>query len=456
VITHSLSIQSKLRFTRVLGGAALLLASTAHAQEATPAPAPAPAAAEPAKPADASGGFSFGFSSSDGASADADADANAPEAAAPAADGAGEPQVSDGGPLGQMSFMAFVDANYAYSTQRSGSAQPVHRAYETNTGDFATHNGFNLSWFGVDVGYETGDIWESGTVGATGSLRFGSAVPVYMAGNQTDLGIENLTQAYATWKPNPCWTLDFGQFNTIYGGEVTESWKNLNYTRGGLYYLMQPFFHTGMRASYTLNEDLTFTGLVVNGVNNTVDTNGSPSVGLQIAHSGEKHLVSAGYLGALGPKSDHGNFDNFFDVVGALYLDKFTLMLNADLAFSLFRAIDTDAAGRIIRVIDTPTYGGVALTAGYQFTPQFGAAIRGEFLQDTHNRLYQFRRDKRVNLTTATLTLDAKPVEGADNFIIRWDNRLEVSNHDIFATKKGAETEKYFESIVGVVVHTND
>jgi hypothetical protein len=447
----------------------MLLASAAHAQEAAPTPAPAtpapaaepaPAApapaAEPAKPAEASGGFSFGFSSSDGASADANANASAPEAAAPAAEDAGEPQVTEAGPLGQMSFMAFVDANYAYSTQRSGSAQPIHRAYETNTGDFATHNGFNLSWFGVDVGYETGDIWEGGTVGATGSLRFGSAVPVYMAGNATDLGIENLTQAYATWKPNPCWTLDFGQFNTIYGGEVTESWKNLNYTRGGLYYLMQPFFHTGMRASYTLNEDLTFTGLVVNGVNNVVDTNGSPSVGLQISHSGEKHLVSAGYLGALGPKSDHGNFDNFFDLVGALYIDKLTLMLNADLAFSLFRDIDTDAAGRIIRVVDTPTYGGVALTAGYQFTPQFGAALRGEFLQDTHNRLYRFRRDKRVNLTTATLTFDVKPVEKADNFVIRWDNRLEVSNHDIFSTKSGNIKDKYFESVVGVVVHTND
>jgi hypothetical protein len=70
--------------------------------------------------------------------------------------------------------------------------------------------------------------------------------------------------------------------------------------------------------------------------------------------------------------------------------------------------------------------------------------------------LYRFRRDKRVNLTTATLTFDVKPVEKADNFVIRWDNRLEVSNHDIFSTKSGNIKDKYFESVVGVVVHTND
>ena len=52
--------------------------------------------------------------------------------------------------------------------------------------------------------------------------------------------------------------------------------------------------------------------------------------------------------------------------------------------------------------------------------------------------------------------MDVKPVEDADNFVIRWDNRLEVSNHDIFTSKKGNGTEKYYESVLGVVVHTND
>jgi len=464
VITRFLlNIHSAHRNVCALGGLALLVsASAARAQGAAPAgPAPAapptaePAPAEPApaeKPAKASGGFSFSLGG-DGASADADAEATAPEGDVDAEAAATDEAAADENGL---TFMAFADANYAYSTQRSNSAQPVHRAYETNTGDFLTHNGFNLSWFGVDAGYQTGDIWEGGTVGITTSLRFGSAAPVYMAGNQTDLGIENLTQAYATWRPNPCWTLDFGQFNTIYGAEVTESWKNLNYTRGGLYYLMQPFFHTGLRASYTLDESVTFTGMLVNGANNVIETNDSPSWGLQVSHATDDYSVAAGYFGATGPQSDTGNFDNFFDLVGSVSIDKLTLILNADLAFSLFRETDFDAAGRILRVVDTPTYGGVALTAGYQFTPMFGAALRGEFLQDTHNRLYRFNRAEKVNLTTVTLTLDVKPVEDADNFVIRWDNRLEVSNQDIFANKSGNSTEKYYESVLGVVVHTND
>ncbi|HTM44805.1 MAG TPA: outer membrane beta-barrel protein, partial [Polyangiaceae bacterium] len=393
----------------ITGAALVLLASLAHAQGMTESAAQPPA---------------------DQPSADQSPAPAAPTPPDQAEAAAAEKQESAS--ESNLHLSAFVDANYAYTTAHSNTPVAAHRAFEANTGDALTHNGFNLSWFGVDANYDDGKI------GATGSLRFGTAVPVYLGGNKTDLGIENLTQAFATWHPYDKLQLDFGQFSTIYGAEVAESWKNLNYTRGALYFLMQPAWHTGMRVIYTPISALTVTGLVVNGANTVVDDDSAPSLGLQLAYAPtQRFSLNAGYLGAVQPKSSGDNFDNLFDLVSTVHAGDFTLILNGDLAFSQRTAQDFNAAGAPIRTISTPTYFGGSLALGYQFSHLFGAALRGEFLQDHHNRLYRYNNVKRVNTGTVTATLDLKPIEKSDNLVIRWDNRIEASNHDIFANKSG-------------------
>jgi hypothetical protein len=350
-----------------------------------------------------------------------------------------------------LNFFVFADAHYAYTTARSGTSVAKHRAYEANAGDLLTHNGFNLSWLGIDAHYDGGEI------GATGSLRFGSAVPVFYGGNVSSLGIENLTQAYASWRPADRWELDLGQFSTIYGAEVSESWKNLNYTRGALYYLMQPFWHTGLRTSFAFSDSLSVTGLVVNGVNTIVDDNDTPSLGLQLAYSKDDLFsVSAGYLGALRPNTDGSSFHHFFDLVASLSLQDFTLLFNGDLSFTPNAAIDRNTAGEVIRIVETPVFWGLSLTAGYKLSEFFGVALRGELLDDTKNRLYAFERAKDVKLVTLTGTIDVKPISGFDNLIVRWDNRFESSNRRIFFDKDAQTSKGYFESVLGVVVKTDE
>ena len=52
----------------------------------------------------------------------------------------------------------------------------------------------------------------------------------------------------------------------------------MNYTRGVLYWVAEPQFHTGLRASYQLTDEVTFRLMAVNGWNNTIDNNSaSPS-----------------------------------------------------------------------------------------------------------------------------------------------------------------------------------
>ena len=213
---------------------------------------------------------------------------------------------------------AFVDANYAYQTQARGTPSPFHRAYafnnySTEDGAALAQNGFALSFAGIDASYDAGQL------GATISLRAGPSVLIFYGRDAGQFGLDNITQAYATWTPTPALSIDFGQFNTIFGAEVAESWQNLNYTRGALYYAMQPFWHTGLRATVTPSDQVAITGMVVNGVNSAHDDNDSPSLALQLSLTpNEVFSMALGGFVTLQPSSDGGQFDNFFDLVASL------------------------------------------------------------------------------------------------------------------------------------------
>jgi hypothetical protein len=85
-------------------------------------------------------------------------------------------------------------------------------------------------------------------------------------------------------------------------------------------------------------------------------------------------------------------------------------------------------------------------------------AARGEYLLDDAN----FDRGDldRWKLFTFTLTADFKPLPHVPHLIIRWDNRWEESNQDVFGgnARRTADTaddsyeDVWFESVVGVVV----
>jgi hypothetical protein len=387
------------------------------------APAPAPVAAEPAPAAEPA----------------AVADAAAAEAAEAPAE-----ETSTG-----LTWNLFVDGSYSYTTARSGTAVPAHRAWEGNSFNSTTgrvaNNGFNLHWLGLDASYDAGDF------AATGSLRFGTAVPVYYGANRSDLGTENLTQAYVSWRPADKLNLDLGQFNTIYGAEVAESWKNINYSRGALYYAMQPSHHTGLRINYAISDAVGINGLIVNGANTVVDDNDKPSVGLQIAATpSDSFSLYAGYLGAFEPSTDVDPFSHFFDLVATVKAGDLTLVLNGDYDIHV-DAIPTATGG-----FGNAAFFGVSAAAGYAINDMWGLGLRFEHLGDSDNTLYAVPTASDVSVNTLTGTIEVKPVKGVANLIVRWDNRLEFASEEIFFNKDSGTTKKWFGSILGVVVQTNN
>jgi hypothetical protein len=286
---------------------------------------------------------------------------------------------------------------------------------------------------GLDVGY-SGDKW-----GVTTSLRFGPSVPKFYGADASIVGLGSIVQGYVTWAPMDSLTLDFGQFGTPFGAEVAESWVNLNYTRGALYYAMQPFWHTGLRAAFAFSDAVTLKALIVNDANQiTLNPASSAQGGLQLAIAAGDLGLYLGTLQTLG-EANFSGFDRFFDLVVSYAPGNATIIANADLNIS------DDAA-----VAD---WFGASLALGYDFTEMFGASIRGEILDPNIDN------SAGDEYLTGTLTLKVKPVPGVENVVLAWDNRIEAgldgTGASYWVDGAGAATDFYFQSTIGLAMHTS-
>jgi hypothetical protein len=420
-----------------------LAALPLHAQESTPS---AETAAQSTPSADSA-------PSAGTPPADAAAAAASPAAPTPA-EAPGEPAEEAKSPAIQLAL--FADTYVSYNSSKAGTPVPYHRAYDNNTpydsvtdfptGDngepapLASRNGFGLSFVGLDASFD------AGKVGATAQLRFGPSVPIYYGSDTGAAGIDAFLGGFVTIKPTSSVTIDAGYFPTIYGAEVAESWRNLNYSRGGLYYAMQPFYHFGAKAALALSDSLTLRALVANGANNVADENDSPAFGLQLAGTGLGGGLLDFALGGFyesGPDSSWG-IESLIDVVVTLHLGPATLLLNGD--YNINRgddSLDDGEAGA-----EDTSYYGIMGTLAYPLTDQVGVAVRGEYLVDSDNAVWSVPDAEDLNVTTLTGTLDLKLL---DHLIVRPELRYEMASEEIYADTDGEGIKTWYSGMIGVV-----
>ena len=104
------------------------------------------------------------------------------------------------------------------------------------------------------------------------------------------------------------------------------------------------------------------------------------------------------------------------------------------------------------------------MIADYRVTERLGIGARGEYLRDDAD----YGGGDQWDLLTGTLTFDVQltaPGDAGDDsplLVLRWENRWEQSNQDIFgADSRGTTdtvddryTDTWFESVFGVVFTT--
>lgn len=339
-----------------------------------------------------------------------------------------------------FSHRTFVDAYYMFNTNLPDDA------VRATSYRFADYHGFGLTFAGLDLAYNAEQV------GATISVRYGAG-----ANDLTGFGVNldgpdetpNLAQAYVSWMPASSFTLDVGQFGTIYGAEVAESWQNLNYTRGAVFYTLQPFYHLGARAAVALSDSLGLSFLVTNGQGaKRHDGNEVPSLGAQLAVTPSDDMsLFVGYFTGANAPDDNGDWDHLIDVVFTMTSGDFSLVGNFD--FNYFAVADNFNMG-------------ISLAAGLKFTEMLEMALRGEFLYgalgqgvDPMTGLPLDQDDE--TLITGTLTIRVMPVE---QLAFTVDARIDIAGEDVYpangtdgATGAAEVSSTTFALVVGATAH---
>jgi len=185
-----------------------------------------------------------------------------------------------------VEFHAFASSSYTFNlnqpTQRPpNSATNVNRVYDTD------HNSFKFDVGELVMLKETS---KPGDVGFRTDLTYGFSQPEVNQSTADTGDVQStqfdVQQGFVSYKApiGSGLQLDFGKFITHIGAEVIDGYDgwNYNFSRSWLF-SFGPFTHTGIRASYKVNDMISVLGMVANGWDNTVDDNDGKSLGAQIA-----------------------------------------------------------------------------------------------------------------------------------------------------------------------------
>ncbi|MEO8657692.1 MAG: porin [Bryobacteraceae bacterium] len=276
-----------MKLSKCAAGAVCLLAALMSAQAQTPAPA------QEQKPADA-------------------------PAATPAATPA--PPAPPTWSVGPIDFSGVVDVYADVNFNHPASGNNQLRNFDVKGNQFS----LNMAKLTME---HTAD-----PVGFRVDLGFGKAFDIIHATDPAGSMIRNVMQAYVSLKPPKAkgFQLDFGEFYTSAGAEVTETHLNWNYSRS-LLYANGPYYHFGVRTTMPVGKYFTGGVQVVNGWNNVEDNNTGKTVGLTAAFATKKVSWFTNYY--VGPEKNGTNTGerNFIDTVLLLTPnDKFAFNLNYD------------------------------------------------------------------------------------------------------------------------------
>lgn len=165
-----------------------------------------------------------------------------------------------------------VDGYYGYNFNAPIGRVNLLRAYDV------TSNSFNLNQ--VNVVVEHLPSTES-RFGGRVDLQFGQATETLQGSSVNEQRPQvwrNIFQAYGTYLApiGSGLQLDFGKFASSLGNEGNYTKDQIAYSRAYSFNYL-PFYHMGLRANYNVSPKVNVAYWLVNGANNTEDTNGFKS-----------------------------------------------------------------------------------------------------------------------------------------------------------------------------------
>ena len=238
----------------------------------------------------------------------------------------------------------------------------------------------------------------------------------------------DFTQVYLQYVVGPV-TVIGGRFTTLVGVEQIDPTQNTNFSRGILFY-NTPNTHTGLRATYTVNDKLN----VIAGINDGWDTirdwsrrktvelgmnykaNSIFSFSVQ-GYSGEERATSQTAFGPTGTRT-------LIDIIATVNAtDKLAFIVNYDNGWQTQSALLTGGYGRASWV-------GLAGYLNYKCNDKWLTSLRGEVFDDKNG----IRTGVRQNWRELTLTMGYDPIK---NLELRAEARHDFSNVNAFVNSTG-------------------
>jgi hypothetical protein len=346
--------------------------------------------------------------------------------AAAAAPAPAPDKISIAGLLGPTTLSGFVDVFYGYNSNQPASHANAFHNFDMNSSEI----GLNMLELVADKG-----VSSDSRVGYHIALGFGQAMNQI---NGTDFGpgfpvsttpnfAQNLKEAYLEYMApiGKGLQINVGKFVTPAGAEVIETKDNWNYTRGILFAWAIPYTHTGISAKYAFNSKVALTGFLVNGWNNSSETN------LLNGNSGK----TTGFSLALTPNSKFGIIENylvgpevFSDNSNYRHLSDTVITFNPTAKLSLMANYDYghDRPG------GTPVWwSGIAGYIKYAPNDKWAFATRGEWFNDHDG----FETGTPQHLSEVTFTLQRML---AGKLMSRLEFRRDMSDQNVFPYRDGS------------------
>jgi hypothetical protein len=321
----------------------------------------------------------------------------------------------------KVDVVGFVDVYYGYNFNK---VDPALRTFDVQ------HNTFSLSL--AELNFTKTPTADS-RVGFRADLDFGKTADLVAAYEPESSGKEiykHVQQAYVSLLTGKVqW--DAGKFVTPMGAEVIESQDNWNYSRSILFGYAIPFYHVGLRATYTLDARTTLGAQLVNGWNNSSETNGDKTVHLSLTLKPDAKLTwVANYM--VGKEAPAGaavrDVRNLFDT---------TLTYAATPKLSLQANVDYGKEGAV-------KWWGVDAYAKYQATPAWALVGRYEYVDDSKGGFMTIGGKAQ----SFTLTSDHLIAGGLKT---RLEYRLDHAPSGFFSKSNGGTTDNQSTLTVGIV-----
>ncbi len=187
------------------------------------------------------------------------------------------------GPI-SMKFSGFIEGYYGYNFNKPSNSLTFPRQFDfrDNMGrvNNATLNGeFGFKGIKLKTTFWVGD----------------NADTFYDADTASEPWARNFRQVYLSYSTNgdiPL-TIDFGKFDTWIGYEVVDSVDNINSSRGVVYTLGIPAYHSGIRGTAKLNDKLEIGVAAVQGWNESANGDKENSFGVWFKTSLDEKTTAA-------------------------------------------------------------------------------------------------------------------------------------------------------------------